>query len=213
MNNRDSRCARFCLARSTTLYPRDRNKLSRKTSSRVANDKSKGGRRAATRRVASRRVASRRAPSIFVRRTMRCATRRLAACDATRGWRAVPEVDQVNQKIARHTQNSAAQWNLNSARAVELNSLRNPVRPTTPRALPSFPFLFLSLVASYSLSFVIRKQTERRSCQVGGVGDETAVSVRPSFFRLRRRPVDPTGVYNLSYLTSFARSLPQLYPA
>ncbi|EGI61633.1 Transmembrane and TPR repeat-containing protein [Acromyrmex echinatior] len=142
---------------------------------------------------------------------MRCATRRLAACDAARGRRAVAEVDQVNQKIARHTQNSAAQWNLNSARAVELNSLRNPVRPTTPRALPPFPFLFLSLIASYSLSFVIRKQTERRSCQVGGVGDETAVSVLPSFFRLRRRP--PTGVYNPSYLTSFARSLPYPFSA
>lgn len=52
------------------------------------------------------------------------------------------------------------------------------------------PSSFLSLppplpsprrLASYSFSFVIRKQTERRSCQVGGVGDETAVSVRPSF--------------------------------
>lgn len=98
----------------------------------------------------------------------------------------MPGVGQVNQKIARHTQNSAAQWNLNSARAVELNSLRNPAH--SPRTPPSFPSLFPSLVASYSLSFVIRKQTERRSCQVGGVGDETAVSVRPSFFRLRRRP-------------------------
>lgn len=108
----------------------------------------------------------------------------------------MPGVGQVNQKIARHTQNSAAQWNLNSARAVELNSLRNPAHPPRapsplPLPLPSFPFLFSSLSlrrASYSLSFVIRKQTERRSCQVGGVGDETAVSVRPSFFRLRRRP-------------------------
>lgn len=40
--------------------------------------------------------------------------------------RAWAGVGQVNQKIARHTQNSTAQWNLNSAKAVELNSPRSP---------------------------------------------------------------------------------------
>lgn len=118
----------------------------------------------------------------------------------------MPGVGQVNQKIARHTQNSAAQWNLNSARAVELNSLRDPAHPPPHAPVISLP-LSLSPVASYSLSFVIRKQTERRSCQVGGVGDETAVSVRPSFFRLRRRPPRESTIP----LTSFARPPPTLH--
>jgi len=100
---------------------------------RVADDKSKG-----------------EFPSIFVRR----AYIRRARGSARK--RIVPGTGQVNQKIARHTQNSAAQWNLNSARAAELNSLLPACMLAHRRHSPSsFP-----LGASYSLSFVIRKQTE-----------------------------------------------------
>lgn len=107
-------------------------------------------------------------------------------CSGRKAGTGVPGVGQVNQKIARHTQNSTAQWNLNSAKAVELNSLRSsPSSLALVISLPPSPSPLLRRLASYSFSFVIRKQTERRSCQVGGVGDETAVSVRPSFFRLR----------------------------
>lgn len=113
---------------------------------------------------------------------------------------------RVNQEIARHTQNSTARWNLNSVSArswirfstgssvsLHLSATflryvpsyfvaRFPFHPVHLRAWsPSTPFLRTSC-ASYSLSFVIRKQTGRRSCQVGGVGDETAVSVCPFFF-------------------------------
>lgn len=160
----------------------------------------------ATHRSSSERCAARRGSH---------AQRDAALGDAT-GKEGVSVVGQVNQKIARHTQNSAAQWNLNSARTAELNSLQ----PTPAflaltfvislRALafhlPSRSFcLSLSLVASYSLSFVIRRQTERRSCQVGGVGDETAVSVRPSFLHLHHRL--PTGVaLRLSLSPYVARS-------
>lgn len=122
---------------------------------------------------------------------------------------------RVNQEIAKHTQNSTARWNLNSVSARELNSLqrrllrlsssfRDVSSLTFPRLTPPHhplhanhlrpplaPSVSLSRRASrasYSLSFVIRKQTGRRSCQVGGVGDETAVSVCPFFFHRRRRP-------------------------
>lgn len=139
---------------------------------------------------------------------------------------------QVNQKIARHTQNSGAQWNLNSARAAELNSLRPPPRSCSlldrfpvhspPRAVIFHPLsLSLSLGASYSLSFVIRKQTEQRSCQVGGVGDETAVSVRPSFLRSQLRTphgscspvfclVPPLALSPPAFL--YSRNLPSRFP-
>lgn len=122
---------------------------------------------------------------------------------------------RVNQEIARHTQNSTARWNLNSVSArswirfstsssvsLHLSTTflryvpsyfvpRFPFHPVHLRAwspsAPSSPFLRTSR-ASYSLSFVIRKQTGRRSCQVGGVGDETAVSVCPFFFYRRLPP-------------------------
>lgn len=127
---------------------------------------------------------------------------------------------RVNQEIARHTQNSTARWNLNSVSArswirfstsssvsLHLSTTflryvpsyfvpRFPFHPVHLRAwspsAPSSPFLRTSR-ASYSLSFVIRKQTGRRSCQVGGVGDETAVSVCPFFFH-RRLPPPATSI-------------------
>lgn len=91
---------------------------------RVANDKSKGASVVRHRSSSERRAA----PMQRVMQRERKA--------------GVPGVGQVNQKIARHTQNSAAQWNLNSARAVELNSLRDPAQlsPARPRHFPSsFP--------------------------------------------------------------------------
>lgn len=96
-----------------------------------------------------------------------------------RGVYAKRENGRVNREIARHTQNSTARWNLNSVNGgVEFASVcsislhLSPTFSSPPFGLTS-PLLSLRIIprhpstplpfptrASYSLSFVIRKQTE-----------------------------------------------------
>lgn len=98
--------------------------------------------------------------------------------------------------------NSLQRWLLRlSSSFRDVSSLRSLALPTPPSHFrsahlppsesplaPSVSFSRRASRASYSLSFVIRKQTGRRSCQVGGVGDETAVSVCPFFFHRLHPP-------------------------
>lgn len=122
MNNIGGRCVeRPLLSRKindairATEHPGGRNELSRKAE-RVSRAINRRGRR--SRAIDLRQNDARRPWS--ARPTQRERKERRTG---------VPGVGQVNQKIARHTQNSAAQWNLNSARAVELNSLQTPPPP------------------------------------------------------------------------------------
>lgn len=165
------RALRFCLARSTTLYPRGRTHPAPATNyrwekpARVAGDKSKGA------AVARHRSSS---------------ERRAGPMQREKSGRACQESVRLTRKLqGTHKTRLHNGILIPRKRWSWIHSA--PLRLRLPSSFLSLPplSLFLSRLASYSFSFVIRKQTERRSCQVGGVGDETAVSVRPSFFRLR----------------------------